>query len=94
MWIDKLVSGRSQAEYEDGNMELSAVHGEKDLGVYFTSDLKPSTQCIKAAQQRQEESLEWCAEISRGWTKKTSWSFIRPILDRTWNIAYRPGHHI
>jgi len=51
MWIDKLVSGRSQAEYEDGNMELSAVHGEKDLGVYFTSDLKPSTQCIKAAQQ-------------------------------------------
>ena len=34
---------------QDGNMELSAVHEEKDLGVYFTSDLKPSTQCIKAA---------------------------------------------
>jgi len=29
-------------------MELSAVP-EKDLGVYFTSDLKPSTPCIKAA---------------------------------------------
>ena len=24
---------------QDGNMELSAVHEEKDLGVYFTSDL-------------------------------------------------------
>ena len=56
---------------QDGKMELSAGHEEKDLGVYFTSDLKPSTQCIRL-QQRQEESLQWCAEISRGWTKKTS----------------------
>jgi len=34
---------------KDGNMELSAVQEEKDLGVYFTSDLKPCTQCIKSA---------------------------------------------
>ena len=34
---------------KDGNMELSAAPEEKDLGVYFTSDLKPCTQCIKCA---------------------------------------------
>jgi len=34
---------------KDGNMELSVVSEEKDLGVNFTSDLKPSTQCIKSA---------------------------------------------
>ena len=35
---------------QDGNMELSAVHEEKDLGVYFRiHPMKPSTQCIKAA---------------------------------------------
>ena len=33
---------------KDGNMELSAVQEEKDLGV-FTSDLKASTQCTKSA---------------------------------------------
>jgi len=36
---------------KDGNMELSAVQEEKDLGVFFTSDLKASTctQCTKSA---------------------------------------------
>jgi len=34
---------------KDGNMELSVAPEEKDLGVYFTSDLKPCTQCIKCA---------------------------------------------
>ena len=43
---------------KDGNMELSAVQEEKDLGVYFISDLKPSTQCIKSAA-KPEESLVW-----------------------------------
>jgi len=34
---------------KDGNMELSAVQEEKDAGVFFTSDLKASTQCTKSA---------------------------------------------
>jgi len=34
---------------KDGNTELSAVQEEKDLGVFFTSDLKASTQCTKSA---------------------------------------------
>jgi len=33
----------------DGDMELSAVQEEKDLGVLFTSDLKASTLCTKSA---------------------------------------------
>ena len=37
---------------QDGKMELSAVHEEKDLGVYFTSDLKPSTVYTAAAKAR------------------------------------------
>jgi len=32
-----------------GNTELSAVQEEKDLGVFFTPDLKASTQCTKSA---------------------------------------------
>ena len=35
--------------YIDGNMQLSTVQEEKDLGVFFTSDLKASTQCTKSA---------------------------------------------
>jgi len=34
---------------KNGNMELSAVQEEKDLGVYFIPNLKPSTQYIKSA---------------------------------------------
>jgi ribonuclease P/MRP protein subunit RPP40 len=30
-------------------IELESVTEEKDLGVYFTSNIKPSTQCIKSA---------------------------------------------
>ena len=37
---------------KDGNMELSAVQEEKDLRVFFTSDLKASTQCTKSAAKR------------------------------------------
>jgi len=32
-----------------GRNELQTVKAEKDLGVFCTDDLKPSTQCIKAA---------------------------------------------
>jgi len=33
--------------------QLQEVAEEKDLGVFVTSDLKPSTQCIKAANKAQ-----------------------------------------
>ena len=35
----------------DGNnrVELEAVEEEKDLGVHFSKDLKPSKQCITSA---------------------------------------------
>jgi len=32
-----------------GLRELEAMHEERDLGVFVSADLKPSTQCIKAA---------------------------------------------
>ena len=34
---------------ENNRRELESVVEEKDLGVYFTCNLKPSTQCIKSA---------------------------------------------
>jgi len=30
------------------NQKLDAVHEEKDLGVYFASDMKPSRHCQEA----------------------------------------------
>ena len=34
---------------DTGQVEIRAVEEEKDLGVYFTKDLKPSKQCIVSA---------------------------------------------
>ena len=40
---------RYYMEDEKGEVELEQVQEEKDLGVFFTNDLKPSTQCQKSA---------------------------------------------
>ena len=48
-----------------GNMELSAVHEDKDLRVYFTSDLKPPTQYIKAAAKAIRTTGMVCQNFKR-----------------------------
>ena len=42
-------SGNKQHDYIMGNTKLETIDEEKDLGVYITNDLKPSTHCSKAA---------------------------------------------
>jgi len=34
---------------DSARKELESVHQERDLGVTITSDLKPSSQCLKSA---------------------------------------------
>src|SRR5664279_2088459 len=48
MHIGHKLDTRYSMTDESGTMELQVVRNEKDLGVYFTDDLKPSTQCTKA----------------------------------------------
>jgi len=81
--------------YKDGNMELSTVQEEKDLGVFFTSDLKASTQCTKSAAK----ARRIIGMVHRNFKRLDKNDFlviyktyIRPHLE--YYIVYRPGNHI
>ena len=74
---------------KDGNMELSAVQEEKDLGVYLISDLKPSTQCklIKSAAK----ARKIVGMVRRNFKRLDKNDFLvtyKTYIDRTWNYYY------
>jgi hypothetical protein len=49
MHIGHSINTRYYIKDETGQVELQQVPEEKDLGVFFTQDLKSSTQCMKSA---------------------------------------------
>jgi len=49
MHVGHKFDTRYYIEDETGEVELEHVQEEKDLGVFFTNDLKPSMQCQKSA---------------------------------------------
>lgn len=49
MHIGHSVDTRYSMEDGGVRIEIQAVSEEKDLGVYFTNNLKPARQCVKAA---------------------------------------------
>jgi len=70
--------------------QLETITVEKDLGVYISSDLKPTEQCIQAAQKAQSvlgmvnRQFKIIDKEDFGYTKLTS--------DRTWNTLSIHGH--
>ena len=77
--------------YAPGGQILDSVNNEKDLGIFISSDLKPSLQCQKAAKKA--NSVLGC--MARGLTYRTKdvWLklykvYVRPILEysvQAWN---------
>ena len=76
----------------DAGTEIAAIQEEKDLGVYFTSDLKPSIQCKKAASKARRV----IGMVRRNFRRLDRIPANLQDLhtsDRTWSTAYNHGRH-
>jgi len=72
--------GRSNKEfqYSMGGQQLEIVSEEKDLGVQFTEDLKPSRQC----KQAYSKASKVLGMIGRTFSYKTTINACKSGLDR------------
>ena len=71
-------------EYVIGDSPVSRVDGFRDLGVFITKDLKPSTQCLRAAAsaQRMLSVIKLAFRHLDVFTITTLYkSFVRPLLE-------------
>jgi len=69
------------------------VHEEKDLGVFLTSDLKSSRQCITSAA-RARSLLGLISRHFRQLDKDGFYWSTRHTFDSTLNLVYRLGLHV
>ena len=71
-------------------VQLAEGDQEKDLGVWFTSDLKPSLHCCKAAAS----AMRVLSMIRRSFvniSKKYLYSCTQHMLGPIWNIVHLFG---
>ena len=85
---------------KDKDKELQNTDQEKDLGVFITSDCKPSTQCTKAAQKAMnslrviKRTFKYINKDSFTILYKT---YIRPHLEfcvQAWNPGLKKDIHV
>ena len=88
-------ANKSNVLYSMGNITLSEISEENDLGVIFTNDLKAVSNCGEVVK-KENRILEM---IKRNFRTKVfqlycHYKNLWLDLDLKLNIAYRPGDHI
>jgi hypothetical protein len=80
-----------QYEYFMKGKKLATTEEEKDVGVYVTKNLKPSTHCHRVAIK---ESVV-LNQLRKNFHYRDKRTFIKLYVQyvrRTWNSRHQPGH--
>jgi len=76
-----------------GTFVIERTTEERDLGVIITDNLKPTSQCVKAAAKARSV-LDVVRRHFNVSILRISSLFTKAISDHTLNTVFRLGHHI